>query len=96
MDYQQALDYIYSFIDYESTPRPHNASYYDLRRMVELLEHLDNPHLKASTVHIAGSKGKGSVAAMVTSVLTAAGYTTLVEKFTSRRLSSFKHQQFYK
>jgi len=35
-----------------------------------------NPHLKARTVHIAGSKGKGSVAAMVASVLTAAGYST--------------------
>jgi dihydrofolate synthase/folylpolyglutamate synthase len=35
-----------------------------------------NPHLKARTVHIAGSKGKGSVAAMIASVLTAAGYST--------------------
>jgi len=35
-----------------------------------------NPHLKARTVHIAGSKGTGSVAAMVASVLTAAGYST--------------------
>jgi dihydrofolate synthase/folylpolyglutamate synthase len=44
--------------------------------MDELLRRLDNPHLKASTVHIAGSKGKGSVAAMMSSALTAAGYTT--------------------
>jgi len=35
-----------------------------------------NPHLKAKTVHIAGSKGKGSVAAMVTSALTSAGFKT--------------------
>ena len=44
--------------------------------MDELLGRLGNPHLKAQTVHIAGSKGKGSVAAMVASVLTASGYTT--------------------
>ena len=44
--------------------------------MDELLGRLGNPHLKARTVHIAGSKGKGSVAAMVASVLTASGYTT--------------------
>jgi len=76
MDYQQALDYIYSFIDYETVPRPHDAAYYDLRRMEELLWRLDNPHLKAKSVHIAGSKGKGSVAAMMASALTASGYTT--------------------
>jgi len=74
--YQQALDYIYSFIDHERQPGPRTRATYDLRRMDELLGRLDNPHLKARTVHIAGSKGKGSVAAMVASALTAAGYTT--------------------
>jgi dihydrofolate synthase/folylpolyglutamate synthase len=44
--------------------------------MDELLGRLGNPHLKARTVHITGSKGKGSVAAMVASTLTASGYTT--------------------
>ncbi len=72
--YQQALDYIYSLIDYEREPRPRDAARYDLRRMEELLARLGNPHLKARTVHIAGTKGKGSVAAMITSVLTASGY----------------------
>ena len=50
--YQQALDYIYSFIDYEREPRPRDAVHYDLRRMEELLTRLGNPHLKAKTVHI--------------------------------------------
>jgi dihydrofolate synthase/folylpolyglutamate synthase len=44
--------------------------------MDELLGRLDDPHLKARTAHIAGSKGKGSVAAMMASALTASGYTT--------------------
>ncbi|MBI4180879.1 MAG: bifunctional folylpolyglutamate synthase/dihydrofolate synthase, partial [Chloroflexi bacterium] len=57
MDIQQALDYIYSFVDYEKEPRLRDAVHYDLRRMDELLARLGNPHLKASTVHIAGSKG---------------------------------------
>ena len=74
--YQQALDYIYSFIDYETMHRPHDAASYDLRRMDELLVRLGNPHLKARTVHIAGTKGKGSTAAMIASALTASGYTT--------------------
>ncbi|MFC1991266.1 bifunctional folylpolyglutamate synthase/dihydrofolate synthase [Chloroflexota bacterium] len=74
--YQEALDYIYSFIDYETQPRPRDAVHYDLRRMYELLSRLGNPHLKARTVHVAGSKGKGSVAVMLASALTASGYAT--------------------
>ena len=90
MDYQQALDYIYSFIDYESMPRPRDAAHYDLRRMVELLGRLGNPHLKARSVHIAGSKGKGSVAVMVASALTAAGYASGL--YTSPHLHTFNER----
>jgi dihydrofolate synthase/folylpolyglutamate synthase len=90
MDYQQALDYIYSFIDYETVPRPRDAANYDLRRMEELLGRLGNPHLKAKSVHIAGSKGKGSVAAMMASALTASGYTTGL--FTSPHLHTFNER----
>ncbi|MFC1918425.1 bifunctional folylpolyglutamate synthase/dihydrofolate synthase [Chloroflexota bacterium] len=88
--YQQALDYIYSFIDYETEPRPRDPVHYDLRRMEELLARLGSPHLKTGTVHIAGSKGKGSVAAMMTSVLTACGYTTGL--FTSPHLHTFNER----
>ena len=76
MNYQQALDYLYSFVDYETTPSPHDAAHYDLRRVEELLACLGNPHLKARSIHIAGTKGKGSTAAMIASVLTTSGYTT--------------------
>jgi len=74
--YQQALDYVYSFIDHERQPGPRSRTTYDLRRVDELMARLGNPHLKARTVHIAGSKGKGSVAAMIASVLTASGFST--------------------
>jgi len=74
--YQAALDFLYSFVDYETSHQPRSPLNYDLRRMDELLARVDNPHLKAKTVHIAGTKGKGSTAAMVASVLTAAGYRT--------------------
>ena len=74
--YQQALDYIYSFIDYEREPGPRSRAIYDLRRVEEMLGRVGNPHLKARSVHIAGTKGKGSVAAMVASVLTTSGYAT--------------------
>jgi len=76
MNYQQALDYIYSFIGYERDPRSRAAAHYDLRRVEELLDRLGNPHQEVRSVHVAGTKGKGSVAAMVASALTASGYTT--------------------
>ncbi len=75
--YQQAIDYLSSYTDYEVVPRlAHNAANYDLRRVDELLSRIGNPHLKARSVHIGGTNGKGSTAAMVASVLTASGYTT--------------------
>jgi dihydrofolate synthase/folylpolyglutamate synthase len=88
--YQKALDYIYSFVDYESQPRPRDAAHYDLRRMDELLERIGNPHLNVRTVHIAGTKGKGSVAAMVASVLASAGYRTGL--YTSPHLHTFNER----
>ncbi len=75
-DYQKALDYIYSFVDYEAMHQLRSAANYDLRRMDELLSQLNKPHLKARTVHIAGTKGKGSTAAMIASALTGSGYKT--------------------
>jgi dihydrofolate synthase/folylpolyglutamate synthase len=76
MNYEQALDYIFGYTDYEKVPLPHALGSYDLRRVEELLTRLGNPHLAAKSVHIAGTNGKGSTAAMIASVLTSSGYTT--------------------
>ncbi|MBV8362393.1 MAG: bifunctional folylpolyglutamate synthase/dihydrofolate synthase, partial [Deltaproteobacteria bacterium] len=46
---------------------------YKLERMHQALALLANPHLKLRAVHIAGTKGKGSVAAMLDACLRAAG-----------------------
>jgi dihydrofolate synthase/folylpolyglutamate synthase len=88
--YQQALDYIESFIDYERQFRPHESARYDLRRTAELLVRLGNPHLAARTVHIAGTKGKGSVATMMASVLVTSGYITGL--YTSPHLHTYKER----
>ena len=88
--YQQTLDYIYSFVDYETMPRPLDAANYDLRRVEELLVRLGNPHLKARSVHIAGTNGKGSTAAMVASALTISGYTTGL--YTSPHLNDLRER----
>jgi len=72
--FQQAVDWVLSFADYERLSR--SAVVFDLARVEALLDRLGKPHLAARSVHVAGTKGKGSTAAMVASVLTAAGYRT--------------------
>ncbi|MDO8433341.1 MAG: folylpolyglutamate synthase/dihydrofolate synthase family protein [Candidatus Binatus sp.] len=49
---------------------------YKLERMDAALDLIGNPHRKLRAVHIAGTKGKGSVAAILDSCLRAAGYRT--------------------
>ncbi len=78
MNYRQAIDYLLALVDHErQTPAlPRQKRIYDLGRMTALLEMLDNPHRAIPAIHIAGTKGKGSTAAMVDAVLYAAGYRT--------------------
>ena len=90
MNYQQAEDYIFSYTDYEKAPMPHDPAFYDLRRVEELLTRLGNPHLAARSVHIAGTKGKGSVAAMVALALSVSGYTTGL--YTSPHLHTWRER----
>jgi dihydrofolate synthase/folylpolyglutamate synthase len=91
MNYRQAEDYILSFTDYEKIPGiAYTSANYDLRRMEKLLLPLGNPHLGTRTVHIAGTKGKGSTAAMISQVLITAGYKTGL--FTSPHLHTLRER----
>jgi dihydrofolate synthase/folylpolyglutamate synthase len=47
---------------------------YKLERMDQALALIGDPHLRLRAVHIAGTKGKGSVAAMIDAIVRAAGY----------------------
>lgn len=77
MDYKEAFAYIDKFIDYERSPDfARQARFYNLNRISLLLDLLGNPHDKLRIVHVAGSKGKGSTAALIASVLTHAGFRT--------------------
>ncbi len=77
MNYTQAEKHLSSFVNYENIPGINYASKeYNLQHIEELLHRMGDPHLTSKTVHIAGSKGKGSTAAMVAQVLTVAGYKT--------------------
>ncbi|HJR81433.1 MAG TPA: folylpolyglutamate synthase/dihydrofolate synthase family protein [Anaerolineales bacterium] len=75
--YNKALDYLYSFIDYSLKHSSELAkAEFNLDRMFALLEELGNPHMKYPIIHVAGTKGKGSVCALCASALQAAGYKT--------------------
>jgi len=76
MNYSAAVDFILERADYERWPGYAYANRFDLRRMEDLLRRLGDPHLSARSVHIAGSKGKGSTAAMIAAALRAAGHKT--------------------
>ena len=77
MNYNEAEEYLSSFVNYEQIPGTSYAQPgYDLRHLEELLRRMGGPQSGARTVHIAGTKGKGSVAAMVAQVLTSSGYRT--------------------
>jgi len=70
MNFQQSLDYLYSFVDFERTPGfTYDTRALDLEAFLELLALLSNPQANFDIVHVAGTKGKGSTCAMLASVL---------------------------
>jgi dihydrofolate synthase / folylpolyglutamate synthase len=91
INYAEALAYIYSLTDYEKRGfAAYAAENYDLERVRHLLALLDEPQRAFRVVHIAGSKGKGSTAAMAYSLLRAAGYRTGL--YTSPHLHTFRER----
>ena len=73
--YQQAMDYLCTKTDYEKEKNVrYNVTTFNLDRMEKLLSLVGNPHKKIHTVHIAGTKGKGSTAAMLSRMLESNGY----------------------
>ena len=80
--YAQALEYWFGCINYEQrAPLPEDLR---LEEMHRLLAALGNPHESLRIVHVAGSKGKGSVSATLAAILRHAGYR--VGLFTSPHL----------
>ena len=75
--YQEALDYIYSFVDYSLTRNlRYSPEKFNLSRMERFLEIIGNPQKNFGIIHVAGTKGKGSICAMITSILSHGGYKT--------------------
>lgn len=79
MNYTEALDYIHGLQKF--------GIKLGFERINFLLEALGNPHEKLKAVHIAGTNGKGSTSAMITSILKESGFK--VGQFTSPYLERF-------
>ena len=86
--YNKALDYLYSFVDYSLKHSSELAkAEFNLDRMFALMEELGNPQSAYPIIHVAGTKGKGSVCALCASALQAGGYT--VGLYTSPHLLDY-------
>jgi dihydrofolate synthase/folylpolyglutamate synthase len=89
--YGAAIDYLYSFINLEHKRMDrYMASKMDPTRPGRLLAHLGSPHEGLLAIHIAGTKGKGSVAAMCAACLRAAGLK--VGLYTSPHVQEFRER----
>jgi len=86
--YQDTLEYLYSFVDYSlSRSFRFSPELFDLGRMQEFLEYLGRPFQFYPIIHVAGTKGKGSVCAMCASALQASGHR--VGLYTSPHLQDY-------
>ena len=89
MNYKETTDWLFSQL-----PMFQNlgASAYknDLSNIILLDNHLNNPHLKFKSIHVAGTNGKGSTSSLLASVLQEAGYK--VGLYTSPHLKDYRER----
>jgi len=91
LSYADALRSIFRRVDYERVNHPpYGERVWRLDRVRELLAALGNPQQRYRTVHVAGTKGKGSTTAMIESILRADGYRTGM--YTSPHLHTFRER----
>ena len=87
-DYNQALEYLYSYVDFSLQKTiTYSPARFKLERMQALVESLGNPQEFYPCIHVAGTKGKGSVAVLCASALRQAGYK--VGLYTSPHLDDY-------
>ncbi len=75
-DYLESLAYLYGRLNYERVGMPRIPAELRLGRMRRLLRRLGDPQDAAPIVHVAGTKGKGSTAALIAAGLSASGIRT--------------------
>ncbi|MDR4506706.1 MAG: bifunctional folylpolyglutamate synthase/dihydrofolate synthase [Candidatus Brocadiaceae bacterium] len=89
--YEEAVSFLHNALDYEKLiSYQYNASTFSLDRMEKFLAYVENPHKNFPSVHITGTKGKGSTAIMISTILENAGLTTGL--FTSPHIIDLKER----
>ena len=89
MTYQETINYLFTHLPMYQRIGP-AAFKKDLTNTFALLKILDDPHKKFTSIHVAGTNGKGSVSNMLASVLQEAGYSTGL--YTSPHLLDFRER----
>ena len=74
LTFDEAIRLSMDLVDFERSTHFPDHSQFHLERVVMLAEILDHVDKAVPTVHVAGTKGKGSTCALITSILTSAGY----------------------
>ncbi len=91
MEYHNALRYLYGLVDYEKRRiERYSPREFKLDRVTSLLDKLGAPQGRYPTLHVAGTKGKGSVSAMLASVAQASGQR--VGLYTSPHLHTYRER----
>ena len=89
MTYEETVDYLYNCAP--PFQQVGGAAYKEgLSTTIALDNHLGNPHRKYSTIHVAGTNGKGSCSHTIAAILQAAGYK--VGLYTSPHLIDFRER----
>src|SRR3990167_5692988 len=83
-------NYFNSFINYEHKRGSIPRTTFKLERVRQLLKNLGDPQKDLKVIHVAGSKGKGSVSAMTASILKYAGYKTGL--YTSPHINTYRER----
>jgi len=90
MTYQDTLKYLDSLVNYEKTSNFDYKKSLKLERMRSFSARCGDPHKNIKAIHVAGTKGKGSVSSFINSILMEAGYR--VGLYTSPHLVSFRER----
>src|SRR5690606_41431158 len=90
MNYAEAMAYLYNRLPvfHQVGARAYKPG---LETTRAFCQHLGNPQNSFSTLHIAGTNGKGSVSNMLAAILQTAGYKTGL--YTSPHLRSFRSEE---
>ena len=88
--YHKVIDKIYSLVNFEHSDIGKSRDEIHLKRITDACQLLGNPQKKVPTIHVAGTKGKGSTAALIAAILQGSGYK--VGLYTSPHLQTLRER----